>query len=200
MLEEHSPDDHEVKEDGYVCAYHRQHPEDRNYAGCGCSHSYSLVKKKEISMLDKLKALKKRNREINFTFSKLSRESTELDEEYNRLLVQCMKEEGLLKNCVWELSIRKGLCNLYSSDPIEEKISKLMLRWQGYHYGIKLLEGVNYHANDGESGIHFDKNELFLPFVEEWEIKVDCSEVEKEINKLRKDLIDLENIYNLTRK
>ena len=32
----------EIYEHHYICYYHKKHPFDRNYAGCGCSSSFVL--------------------------------------------------------------------------------------------------------------------------------------------------------------
>jgi hypothetical protein len=44
MIIEFNPDDYEVKSTYYVCPFHQKNPL-KHYAGCGCSSSYSLVKK-----------------------------------------------------------------------------------------------------------------------------------------------------------
>jgi hypothetical protein len=46
MLIEYNPDDYEVESSNTTCSYHQKNPNDRSYAGCTCSGSYSLRKKK----------------------------------------------------------------------------------------------------------------------------------------------------------
>lgn len=39
-------DDYESVTDRHTCEYHKRHPNDRSYPGCGCSSSYSLRRRK----------------------------------------------------------------------------------------------------------------------------------------------------------
>ena len=47
MLVNYNPDDYEVEVKNTVCEHHKKHPNDRNYAGCGCTSSYIGKKEKE---------------------------------------------------------------------------------------------------------------------------------------------------------
>ena len=45
MLLNYDPDDYEVKTTSHTCDYHKRNPQNRNWPGCTCGGSYSLVKK-----------------------------------------------------------------------------------------------------------------------------------------------------------
>jgi hypothetical protein len=45
MIVNYNPNDYEVKVKSYICEHHKKHPNDRNYAGCGCTSSYCSKRK-----------------------------------------------------------------------------------------------------------------------------------------------------------
>jgi hypothetical protein len=46
MIINYNPDDYEVEIKNTICEYHKKYPQDRNYAGCGCTGSYCSKRNK----------------------------------------------------------------------------------------------------------------------------------------------------------
>jgi hypothetical protein len=121
-----------------------------------------------------------------------------LVQEYNSVLLEKIISEKLLHKYEWEIKLSGYHIYLSSTRRDDRKVTSLMIN-SDYHCGIDLTDHVQLRSDDNELSIAFSDNKEIAPFIADWDLKINCSGIEKKIKSLIDEADQLNDILNLVK-
>lgn len=150
-------------------------------------------------MLNELKETRDKINALNDEANKLFNKTGVLGTEYKKKLRKYIKENDVLNKYKWIFSVdRQSKPYLYSSDVDDDVIGQLILDGGWAHYSMDLEHSAVFHSNDGELSICFTEEDHLTKFVKDWNIKVDYSDINKDIKELEDKLSILKALPKLS--
>jgi hypothetical protein len=116
--------------------------------------------------------------------------------------VEVFRSNKHLKKYHWTLSTNEALTALYleAQERDDYEFSKLADSGDMYHFSHEIEKGVTLRSDDGDLTISFMDQNRIVPFIEEWELDVDSTVLDKYEEKNRKALESVQTLKKIMAK